>query len=72
MEKNGAKALNCTVKSLMHAIQTKDQDAQQDMAHRMIRITKPWTVRRGSELKLANEKPLVPIPKENSQLGDFK
>jgi hypothetical protein len=36
METHGADALNSTVKSLMHAIRTEDEDAQHDAAHRMI------------------------------------
>jgi len=36
MEKHGAEALYSAVKSLMHAIWTKDEDAQQDATHRMM------------------------------------
>jgi len=63
MEMHGADTLYSAVKSLMHAIRTEDQDTQQDAAHQMIQIAKPWTIRRWSELKLANGKPLVRIPK---------
>jgi len=49
-----------------------DQDAQQDAAHRMIQIAKPWTIRRWSESKLANGKPLLRIPKENAHLVDLE
>jgi len=70
MEKHGADGLYSAVKSLMHAIQTEDQEAQQDAAHRMIQIAKPWTIRRLSESKLANGKPLVRIPKENAHFVD--
>jgi len=59
MEKHGAEALYSAVKSLMHAIQTKDEEAQQDVVHRMIQIAKPWTIRWRSESKLANRTPLV-------------
>jgi len=38
----------------------------------MIQIAKPWTMRRCSESKLANGKPLVRIPKENAHLIDFE
>jgi len=72
MEKHAADALCSAVKSLMHAIRTEDQDAQQDAAHRMIQIAKPWTIRRCSESKLANGKPLVGIPKENTHLVDLE
>jgi hypothetical protein len=41
MEKHGAEALYPTVKCLMHAIGTKDEEAQQDVAHWMIQIAKP-------------------------------
>ena len=41
MEMHDADALYSTVKSLMHAILTEDQDAQQDAAHRLIQIAKP-------------------------------
>jgi len=71
-EKHGADALYSAVKSLMHAIRTEDEEAQQDAAHRMIQIAKPWTIRRWSESKLANGKPLVRIPKENAHLIDLE
>jgi hypothetical protein len=54
MEKHGAEALYCTLKSLMHAIWTKDKEVQQDAAHRMIQIAKPCTIRSGSDSKLPN------------------
>ena len=41
MEKHGAEALYLAVKSWMHAIQTKDEEAQQDVVHRMIQTAKP-------------------------------
>ena len=72
MEKHGAEALYSAVKSLMHAIRTKDEEAQQDAAHRMIQIAKPWTIRQWSESKLANGKPLVRIPKGNAHLVDLE
>jgi len=71
-EKHGADVLYSAVKSLMHAIRTEDHEAQQDAAHRMIQIAKPWTMRRWSESKLANGKPLLQIPKENAHLIDLK
>jgi len=71
-EKHGADALHSAVKSLMHAIRTVDEDAQQDAAHRMIQIRKPWTIRRWSESKLANGKPLVRITKENAHIVDLE
>jgi len=72
MEMHGGNALDSAVKSLMHDIWTEDQDAQPDAAHRMIQIAKPWTIRRWSESKLANGKPLVQIPKENAHLVDLE
>ena len=38
----------------------------------MIQIAKPWTIRRWSELKLANGKPLIWIPQENTHLIDLE
>jgi len=70
MEKHGSEALYSAVMSLMHAIRTKDEEAQQDAAHRMNQIATPWTIRRWSESKLANGKPLARIPQENAHLID--
>jgi hypothetical protein len=72
MEKHDADALYSAVKSLMHAIGTEDQDAQQDAPHRMIQIAKPWMIRRWSESQLANGKPLVRILKENAHHVDLE
>jgi len=72
MEKHGVEALYSAVKSLMHAIRTADEEAQQDTAHRMILIAKPWTIRRWSESKLANGKPLFQIPTENAHPVDVE
>ena len=71
MEKHGAEALNSAVNSLMYAIRTEDEEAQQDVAQRMIRIAKPWTIRWWSTSKLTNRKPLVRILKENAHLIDL-
>jgi len=54
MEKHGAEALHSAGKSLMHAIQTEDKDAQQVAAHQMIQIAKPCMIRRWLESKLGN------------------
>jgi hypothetical protein len=59
MEQHGADALYSAVKNMMHAIRTEDEEGQQDAAHRMIQIAKPWTVRRWSESNPANGKSLV-------------
>jgi len=71
MEKHGAEASYSTGKSLMHAIQTTDEEAQQDAAHRMILIAKPWTIRLWPESNLANGNPLIRIAKENAHLIDL-
>jgi len=71
-EPHGADALYSAVKSLMHAIPTEGEEAQQDAAYRMIQIAKPCTIRRWSESKLANGKPLVRIPEENAHLIDLE
>jgi len=72
MEKHGAEALYSAVKRLMHAIRTEDEEAQQDVAHRMIQIAKPWTIRRWSDSKLADGNPLIWIPKQNAHLVDLE
>jgi chorismate mutase len=41
MEQHGAEALYSAVRRLMRAIHTKDEEAQQDVVHRMIQISKP-------------------------------
>jgi hypothetical protein len=56
----------------MHAIWTKDEEAQQDAAHWMIQIAKPWTIRSWSESKLTNAKPLFQIPTVNAHLVDLE
>jgi hypothetical protein len=55
MEQHGADILYPAVNSMMHAIWTEDEEAQQDAAHRMIKIAMPWTIRRLSESKLPTE-----------------
>jgi len=56
----------------MHGIWTEDQDAQQDGAHQMIQLAKPWKIRRWSESELTNGKPLLRIPQENTHLVDLE
>jgi len=41
------------------------------MTHHLIQIAKPWVIRRWSEWKRANGKPLVQIQKENEDHVDF-
>jgi len=68
MEIDGAIALYSAVKSLIHAICTAHQGAQQDAAHRMIQIAKLWMIMRWSQSNLTGGKPLVWIRKENAHL----
>jgi len=72
METHGGDARYTAVKSLLHAVRTEDLDTKQDAAHRMIHIAKPWTIRRWSDSKLANRKPLVWILMENAHLFDLE
>jgi len=72
MEKDGAEALYSAVKSLMHVIRTKDKEAQQNAAHRMLQIGMPLTIRQWSEFKLAYGKPLVRLPNKNAHLIDVE
>jgi len=60
------------VKSLRHAIWTKDKDTQQDLAHWMIQIAKPSTVMRLIQSKLPNGNPPVQILKENAHLNNLE
>jgi hypothetical protein len=48
MERNLAEAFNSAVESLIHAIWTENEHAQQNVPHRMIPIARPWTIRRWS------------------------
>jgi hypothetical protein len=68
MEQHGADVLYSAMKSLMYATCTEDEEAQQDVVHRMIQISKPYTIMRWSESKIANGKPQVQMPKENAHL----
>jgi len=72
MEMDSADALYGAVKSLMYAIWTEDNDTQNDVAHQMNKIAKPWMIQRWSESNLANGKPLVQIPKENAHHVDLE
>jgi len=72
MEKHRAEALYSAVKGLMHAIWTENEEAQQDAAHQMIQIAKPWMISRWLGSKLANGNPLVRIPKENAHQIDLE
>ena len=72
MEKHGADALYSAGKSLMHAIQTEDEEAQQDAAHWMIQLAHLWTIKMWSESKLPNGQPLVRIMSESAHLIDLE
>jgi len=65
MEKHGADALYSAVKSLMDAIRTEDEEAEQDAAYQMIQIATQGMIQRWLESKLANRYPLVRIPMDN-------
>jgi hypothetical protein len=52
---HGADALYSTVNSLMHATKTEEEEAQQDVAHRMVQMAKPGVIRRWSDGYLATE-----------------
>jgi len=72
MAKHGAEALYSAVKSLMHAIQTGNEEDQQDPANQMIQVAKPSPIRRWWESTLDNGKPLIRIPKDNAHLIDLE
>jgi hypothetical protein len=68
MQMHSADALYSVVKSLIHAIWTEANNAQQNMAHRMIQIAKPWMLRKWSRPKLANGPRLFRILKKNAPI----
>jgi hypothetical protein len=72
MVKNGTEALYSEGKNLLHAIRTKDKEAQQNAAHRMIQIAIPWPKRWWAESQQAIGKPLVRKPNENAHLLDLE
>jgi hypothetical protein len=72
MEKHCAEALYSAVKSLMHGIRTNSEEAQQVLAHGIVQMTKPWTIRWWSESKVANGTLLVRILKDNAHLIDLE
>jgi hypothetical protein len=47
MERDSADALYSAIKSVMHAIWTENEEAQQNMAYRVIQIVQPWTIGSG-------------------------
>jgi hypothetical protein len=72
MEKHSAEAFYSALKSLIHAIRTKDEEAKQDVADRIFQIAKPWMIRRWSESKLASGNPLIEIQKIKADLIDLE
>jgi hypothetical protein len=72
MEEHRADTLDSAANSMMHVIWTEEEEAEQDMVHRMIQIPMPWIIWRWSESKLANGKPLVQIPTGNGPLIDLE
>jgi len=56
----------------MHAIRTKDEEAQQHAVHWMNHSSTVCTIKRGSELQLTDGTPLVWKPKKNSLLIDLE
>jgi hypothetical protein len=72
MEQQGADAFYSAVDSLMHTIRTEDEEAQPDAAQWMNQIAQPWMIKRWSESKIANGKPLVQIAKANAHLMDLE
>jgi hypothetical protein len=63
MERHGAEAFHVAVRSLIQGITSDDNEGQKAAAKQIIRIAKPWTIRRWSESKLADGERLVKMPK---------
>jgi len=72
IEKHDAEVLHSAVRSVMHAIQTEDEQTPHDMAHYRFPNAKLWTIRRCSESKLPNEQPLVWIWNEHAHNLDLE
>jgi hypothetical protein len=72
LEKHGAEELYSAEKSLIHAIRTEHEEAQQGVTLRMIQIAMPWSFRRWLESKLAKGQPLVQIPQEYAHRIDLE
>lgn len=68
MEMQCTEALYSTGRSLIYAIRTGDEVAEQDVVRRMIQIAMPWTIKRWVESKLVNGKPLVQILNDNAPI----
>jgi len=72
MQKLGGVELYSAVKSLMHDIRTKDEEAQQDTAHWMTKIPKLWMISWWRQSALLNGKPLIHIPQDTAHLIDLR
>jgi hypothetical protein len=72
IEKHGADVLYSAMKRLLDATWTEDDQAQQNTAHQMIQITKPWMIRMWLELNHANRNPPLQIPKMYALLFDLE
>lgn len=58
-DKQVAQALHSEVQCLIHAMQTEDNEAQQNAASLMIEVTAGWMIRRWSESNVVKGNPLV-------------
>jgi hypothetical protein len=72
METHDTELVHSAMKCPVQSVRTDNQDAQQDAAHRMIPIAKPWLIRRRSELKPGHGITPVWIAKMNAHLDDLK
>lgn len=68
MEKHSTEALYSTVKGVVNAIQTEDEEFQQNAAQQMIQIAKDSIIRRWSESNLTNLYITIWILEKNSHL----
>jgi len=71
-EKHVAETLYSAVKGLVHAIPTKNVEAQQDAAYQMIPIAQLGMIRWWSESELPNGNPPIRIPNDNIPLIDLE
>ena len=68
MELHLLEALHVAIRSLTQGIRSDDDKAPKAASEQIIRIAKPWTIRRWSESKLADGEPLVEMPKVNKHI----
>ncbi|KAF8518629.1 hypothetical protein BDD12DRAFT_811084 [Trichophaea hybrida] len=64
-------ALQVAVRSLTQGIRSDNDEAQKAAAEQIIRIAKPWTIRRWSESKLADGEPLGQWIQSWSEIDDL-